>query len=503
MAGKGTYGAYKNTKAFNIDWGKTAKTGVDREDALRKQGLEEVKAERERIKDLDYEALEQEMTGIDSLDQGTAIGVNEAAAMLHDDYKRAVKDSTYGDSSEYHIRRKNLQNYAKNINTMSAKFSEISEAVIKLKSTGQLSAWDNELMQSINGAFNTEAVKFGVNDDGTVKASIALTDESLITDENPKGFVKDADGNIKMRETTLAELFKGRGAFAITPKVDVVAEATNLGQKLGKDIRSKIKGNTTTVSQTWDTKKESAKGIVKTMLGSAKAPSSLAKNLWAQTMGRDSRNLTDEDMAEMEEYFLDKVGAFYDQEVKKSQRNATATTGTSKLTASQKDNQRTPSYLTDSSGAVVEETIKIEDKNVKAKGISLGTDLLLTDSETTKERISDVYIDASGNFYGNIQKEIKQADKNFYKDDGTTLDVAKTALATGISGWIPQETVMRKLTNAEANKIAKHGFLVDDANQPFNNAGALVTFLNKGKKSTSAPAKSGFDVNGYKKKKSN
>ncbi|GAF86433.1 unnamed protein product, partial [marine sediment metagenome] len=181
MPQKGTYTALQKLKPINVDWEKAAKSGNEREDLLYKRKVAEEKLKKEAKDKIDYDVQADVITGIDSLDKGLTIGIQAASTMQHEDFKVARDDPNFADSSDYKIRTKNLNNYSKSVKAMSDGISELASVVISKSNDDTLSAWDNELLETMNGAYVSEAVVFGVNNDGSVKTTIARTDEALKT----------------------------------------------------------------------------------------------------------------------------------------------------------------------------------------------------------------------------------------------------------------------------------------------------------------------------------
>jgi len=404
MPQKGTYTALQKLQPIKVDWAKSAKAGNEREDLLYNRKLAEeklAKADRDKI---DYDAQEAVVTGIDSLDKGLTLGIQEASTMQHEDFKVAREDSKFADSTDYKIRTKNLNNYSKNVKGMSDGVSALAQSVIAKSHDGTLSTWDDELLQTMNGVYTSESVKFGVNKDGSVKTTIALTDQSLISDDNPRGFVKDADGRVKMKTVTPAEVFKGLGGFSITPDVDIQQQATDIGKELGKSVESSIDGYEITSSQTWENKKEETRKIVRGLLGNPTSLTPLAKRLWADEMGEDSRKLSEGDMIKLEDKMLEKIKPLYDEEVKKTFNYGARETA---ITRAQKkaEGAISPVYVKDNEGSPEVTQINGVDANIISFGGGKGLEIKST--EANKESYKNIYVDVNGNVYADKISEKK------------------------------------------------------------------------------------------------
>lgn len=467
MAGKGTYTALQRLKPINVDWGDVAKTGVEREDVLYERKQAEAKARKEARDKIGYSELKPIITGIDSLDKGIALGLQEAQNMKYDDYKRARQDPAYADSTEYKIRTKNLDNYSKNLKLFSDGFAKLAKKVIEKSNNDTLSAWDSELLQIMNGGFVSEKVKFGVNPDGSIKALLALTDRNLITDENPEGYVYDEDGEIQMKEVTPNEIFKGLGSFSITADVDVDTLAKDMGKELGKDETAKVSGLTTTTIQDWDTKKESVRESIKGSLGTAKNPTALAKRLWADHMGQSSRKLTDSDMKLIEDEYLKKIGTYYDQFNKEKKDHST---GFKYSQAKKKELKERiePSLIVDeTTGEPVKTSFKGSDgkDSKEGYGISFGEDtaLQVEKSNSSTTFITNLYFSENG-IYADKIEGLKKVGEPIRNDDGSINWME--SLNQG-KGWVKNEKKKVKLTRAEATNAIKHKSVVKKDGTPF------------------------------------
>jgi len=314
---KGNYTALQQLRPINVDWGEVAATGVRRQDEKYRRQKAEEAAEKDRRDKLGYDPLDPVVTGITSLDEALAIGVQNAAMQQHEDYKRALDDPSYSESSEYKIRTKNFNSYSKNLALLSQKGTALYGEIKKRQENDTLTNWDNQLLQKLNSVFVNPKVAFGSNEDGSIKVRMALTDSSEVTEENPQGYVYDENGNPKMITTTAANIMKGLDGFSITEKVNSAEVAQKRGTSLGQESVDNISGRTTTSIQNWETKKEEIRGAIRAELGTEKNPTALAKNIWATDLGKSSRNLNEDDMKLIEDTYLDQIGIYYDNFVKK------------------------------------------------------------------------------------------------------------------------------------------------------------------------------------------
>ena len=483
MAKAGTYTALQKLQPINVDWGDVAKTGVEREDLLYERKKLEEEARQKKRDQIGYDELEPVITGIDSLDKGLTLGIQDASTMQHEDYKRALNDPSYADSPEYKIRTKNLNNYSKNTKAFSDGFAKLAESVIAKSTDGTLSDWDDDLLSTLNGGFVSEKVKFGVSQDGGVEAYIASTDQNAITDENPDGYIYDEDGKIKMTKVTPNEVFKGLGKFSITADVDIQKEATDIGTELGKSVKSSINGYTITEEQSWDSKKDETRKIVRGLLGSTKSPTALAKRLWADEMGEESRSLSEEDMIRIEDNFLDKIKPFYDEEVKKS-KNYSAEESARGRAEERRKNNVTPEYVVDpSTGRATVTDVNGIDANIISFGDGKGITVVNTESKV--ESIQNIYVDKYGGIYADkIEEHKAKGDPVYHEGKPKTsdnIDWVSTMAQRNAKGWETETKSKQKLTDKDFTNLAKNPNMVDENGNRFKDGRELKIFLEKRK----------------------
>lgn len=476
---KGNFTALQKLQPIKQDWGEASRILQAEEEQQYNRKKDEEKARQDKRDEIGYDELAPVITGIDSLDKGLTLGIQEASTMQYQDYKTALNDPSYADSPEYKIRTKNLNNYSKNVKAFSDGFSELAQSVIAKSQDSSLSDWDNDLLSTLNGGFVSEKVKFGVANDGSVEAYVASTDRNLVTDENPNGYVLDEDGKMKMTKVTPNEVFKGLGKFSVTPDVDILKKAQDLGTELGKSVDTSVNGYTITTEQTWENKKEDTRKIVRGLLGSPNNPTALAKRLWADEMGEDSRSLTEDNMTAIEDKLLDKIKPFYDQEVKKTV-NYSARTQDAKNKADREANNVTPEYVVDTeTGAPTIVPLNGKDANIISFGDGKGISVLET--ESTKESIQNIYIDESGDIYADKVKETKYKGDPVLKQDGS-IDWVATEAQKSAKGWEAEKTEKPvKLTPTDFTNLSKNPNMVDENGKRFKDGKALKDFLKRRK----------------------
>lgn len=504
---KGTYTALQRLRPLEADWTEAGDI-LDREEQ-QAYARSQAKAtqEQERRDDIELgDPLEQVITGIDTLDQGLTLGIEEASTMRHNDFKRAHNDPTYGDSADYKVRTKNLNNYSKNVKSMSDGIAKIGEKVVTMSQNGSLSSWDNELLQTLNGAYVSEAVKFGVNEDGSVKTTVALTDPSLMSPNNPKGYIKDDRGKIQMKEVTGAEIFKGLGMFKITEEVDVEGGAREIGTKLKTSSTKTVNGFTTTTKQTWEEKEPEVRALIKGSLGNENLPSALSKRIWADEMGRKERELTPENMKEIEDWYLAKIKPYYQTKDEDAVAFGARESARGRAEKRNEDNM-TPTYVkvTEGSNAGAPMTEDVNGKQANIISFGNGKGITVEETESTRTSYPNIYVTESGAVFADKVEETKATgDAVIYKTDAqgkTTkeVDVVATALMKSKKGWESKTKPKQRLSETEVTNLVKNKSMVKEDGTRFKDNKDFKDYMKKKKEglptnqSSTYQGKSGSD----------
>lgn len=477
MAGKGTYTAYQKLKPIEADFGEIARHNAEQSLARRKQSQSEAKDRQAQRDKIDFDVIEPVITGVDTLDKGIGLGIEKASTMQHEDFKKAMNDPVFANSPEYKIRNKNFDNYSKTIKKMTDATTELAGKLIAKSNDGTISAWDDELLNTMNGAFVSEAVVFGVKEDGSLLTTIAMTDQELISEDNPRGFVKDEDDKIRMVQVTPAEVFKGLGMFSITADKDIPKIALGIGEKLGKSITSKIDGYEITSEQSWETKKEETRKIIQGMLGTHNAPTDLTKRLWADSMGRDSRKLTEENMKEIEDNFLAKIKPYYDEEVKKTKNYTSQEKARGRHDDKNKNKIKAEFVVNPETGVPTITKINGVDANIISFGDGKGIEVVT--SESSKESIQNIYVDANGDIYADKILETKI--KGDPPIDPETGKADMKAWALQGKGWETKKENKVKMDMKDFTNLAKSRAMVDENGNPFKDGKELSDYLKRRK----------------------
>jgi hypothetical protein len=281
-----------------------------------------------------------------------------------------------------------------------------------------------------------------------------------------------------MKTVTPAEVFKGLGGFSITPDVDIQQQATDIGKELGKSVESSVDGYEITSSQTWENKKEETRKIVRGLLGNPTSLTPLAKRLWADEMGEDSRKLSEGDMLKLEDKMLEKIKPLYDEEVKKT-FNYGARESARKRIQDRTEGNVSPEYVVDpTTGTPTVEQVDGVNANVISFGDGKGIQTVGT--ESTKESIQNIYVDVNGNIFADKVEEVKYKGDPVLNAQGEVDWVATTA-KNKAKGWEVENKPKVKLTATDFTNLAKNKNMVDDKENRFKDGRALKSYLEKRK----------------------
>lgn len=453
MPTKGTYTALQQLRPITTDFGAIAKQEEDNAFKYREEkGLKDKAAQDEKDK-ITLTPTEHIFTGIESLDDALFKGISEMSTVKHEDWIKARNNPSYAKSEEYLAKSKNRENYSKNLKTFTDSYSEFAKKVTAMG--GDLSGWNQDVMKEVNSFFNEEKVRFGENKYGEPIAYVADIDPE--TGE----VLLNEDGTPKYTETSLAKVLKGTGMYDLVPQVDIIKEVKSIGDILGADLKDTKNGWTIKTEQLWENKEASARGLVKSQLGSVRNPTATAKRVWADEMGMSKENWNEDALKQVEDRMLEKVKATYDEKLSIAYNYA----GENALAArSAKDDAEvvTPSVVPDSNtGVPVVSKIPGLDGNKQGYSVSFGKGVLVSKTEGSSEVIDNVWITEDGQMYATKKKATKISkeavsvlDENGEVDNAKLLDIAMGG-GGGSTGWKVDE-VTEKVSETDFTNLAKN-----------------------------------------------
>lgn len=453
MPQKGTYTALQQLKPIETDFGSIAKEEQNahiKNRALEKAEKDKAQAEKDAIK---FNPLGDQSTGVESLDDALFKGVREMNQIRYEDWKKARNNPSYAKSDEYLAKTANRANYAKNLKLFTDKYSEYAKSVTAMG--GDLSGWNQDAMREVNAFFNEEKVMFKENKYGEPIAMVAVIDPD--TGE----YEVNEDGSQKHTETSLAKVMKGTGMYDIVPKVDTVGVVKSIGDILGDDLKDVKKGRTITSIQEWDSKKDGAKSLVQSELGSVKNPTALAKRIWADEMGKSKADWDENAFEEVTNLMLEKVKATYDEKLKIAYDFAGDNADAARR-AKRDEDVIVPVVTPDSNTGipVIAPIPGLENK--EGYSVSFGTGVLTSKTEGSSELVGNVWITEGGEMYATkkvatrVSKDaVSVLDENGEIDKAKVVDIAMGG-GGGSSGWRVEE-VTEKVSETDFTNLAKNG----------------------------------------------
>lgn len=446
MPQKGTYTALQKLKPIETDFGAIAK---EEQDAHIKNRVLE-KAEKDAVK---FNPLGDQSTGIGSLDDALFKGIRDMNQIRFVDYKKAKNNPTYAKSDEYLAKTANRANYAKNLKIFTDKYAEYAKSVTAMG--GELSGWNQDAMKEVNAFFNEEKVMFKENKYGEPIAMVAVID--LDTGE----YETNEDGSQKYTETSLAKVMKGTGMYDIVPQVDTVGAVKSIGEILGDDLEDVKKGWTITSKQEWVNKKEGARSLVQSELGSVKNPTALAKRIWADEMGNSKADWDEAAFEETTNKMLEKVKATYDEKLKIAYNYAGENAAVGRQ-AKRDEGVIIPVVAPDSNTGipVIAQIPGVEGK--KGYAVSFGNGVLTSKTEGSSELIDNVWVTEDDEMYATkkvatkVSKDaVSVLDENGDIDNAKLVEIAMGG-GGGSTGWKVEE-VTEKVSETEFTNLAKNG----------------------------------------------
>ena len=307
MAGKGTYVALGGQRPIQTDFagiskGLAAEAKMYRDEALRKEQIEEAKQARltEAFRQ-DYSNISDIVTGITSLDEGIAYGIDGARNALYEHYSEAKKNPALYNDIGFQTKAMNLKNYSKNLSTFTKSYAEYAQTISSGMTDGTLSQWNSRTLGQLDSVFNKSNLMLGVDP----------------KTGNPVAITLDEDGNPS--EINVQKVMDGRGLTEAVKYFDLEKDAITKGEKLGKRLNKEVVGFARDKeTQLFKDVEPDVRASIKAMLGKEGSPSDIAKSIWVDHMGMQPKDLTSDDLKAIEDKYVDKVRMFYDEINKES-----------------------------------------------------------------------------------------------------------------------------------------------------------------------------------------
>jgi len=315
---KGNYAAYQQTTPTKFNFGEVAEDVAVREQAQKDRVAAQEKERLERQEKIassyksDASTLTDVITGTDSVDQAFIRGVSSASDKLLEIYKQIEKNPSLANDPETIMKIGNLNNYSKSLSTSSQGITDFNIKLAEGVQDGSLSGWNKKYLNVAESIYGKANLEIGVDEKGRAIGSTIQLDD----DGEP---VLDQNGQPILEDLQLPQKMMGQSFPELVPNYNMAADAQSIGKELGTRVKGGVVGSFgTTKSQTWEDIKEDARELVKSHLGSAKQPSVKAKSIWYDVMGNEPKDLEENDMAMIEETYLNSIKPFYDSVVENS-----------------------------------------------------------------------------------------------------------------------------------------------------------------------------------------
>lgn len=216
---KGNYAAYQQIKRSDIGLDNTIARNERNQFHYREEKRRAEEAERERldnlVKDfgLTQDALKQEITGINNIDEGIAAGIDRARNMALEAYNRLRKNP---DDFKAKLYLQNIDNYAENVKAFTDRYQKYTLDMAKGISDGTYDPILNkERIDGLNNIYRDKNFVLGVDKNGY-----------------PLMAIKDPNGSLKIH--TMQDVFDGEGLKTPALKANANKWAVDTAKRYGK-----------------------------------------------------------------------------------------------------------------------------------------------------------------------------------------------------------------------------------------------------------------------------
>lgn len=374
MAQKGTYTAYQRLSPLEADFVTPVQNVVAEKRRLlaeEEKRRKERQAQKEQLaKDFasDYSTLTEVVTNNKTIDEAFARGISVARDTMGEIYRQIQRNPSLASDVAIQMKLQNLRNFSKNLKTVSDKYTSYAQTVAAGMQDGSLSEWNSETLSDMDSLFASLNLNVTVDQStGIPRAVIAKVDEN----GDP---VRDEDGDIVLKDLNLVEVLDGRGLTGLVQKYDFLKGVQDLGSNVGEREVTKEGSDFRTIEyQKFEDVEGEVRKLVNSQLGTAKRPSAVAKSIWADAMGREPKKLTEDDLKEVQDYFVESIGTFYNEKNKNSIDYSARTAASREARQRAKDEQEMGPEFTldvDERGDIVEENKSQAGPGISGKSIS-------------------------------------------------------------------------------------------------------------------------------------
>lgn len=310
MAGKGTYGAYRQLNPIQADFGNPMERYAQRMMQIQDRDLAYKEARRKEAQAIldkfgeDMSTLEQVVTGVQSIDEVNYDYFNQGQRQLGDMYRQLRENPALARNPQFMMRKQQILRSPQILKA----FQEKTTARIEQLTQGLA---DGTLSKAMEAELEELRSYYGVKqEDGSYAPNFVLRYDKM---GNTHAIVKRPDGKLVTRSAP--SVINGFEYSEDIQNVNANELAENFRDKvLGKDQELvRVSGGIATMQQ-WDQAKENfTREYFRGQLTQDGEPSAMAKSLWVDSMGNES--LDNIDLKAVEDYMTQQVANGYDRTV--------------------------------------------------------------------------------------------------------------------------------------------------------------------------------------------
>ena len=320
MAGKGTYGAYRQLNPIQADFGDPMERYAQRMMQIQDKDLAFKEARRKENQAIfdkfgeDMSSLEQVITGVGSIDDVNYNYFSETQRELGDMYRALQNDPRLARDPNFMRRKSQLLNSPKILQAFQKRITDRITTITEAVSNGTASkAMEAELdeLKSYYGGKNLD--KDG-NWDGTYSPQFTLKNDR---NGNMYALVRTPNG---LKPRNVSAVLNGYEYGEMINKVDPLELVEGFKKSLGPQDEVRRMGGGAGIVDEWNDKKEqTANEYFGNLLNEEGGPSAIAKSLWMDHMGNDS--LEGINLGDIQKYIVDRAAVSYGKDIKSWSRD--------------------------------------------------------------------------------------------------------------------------------------------------------------------------------------
>jgi len=285
-------------RADEGDKNREAARGVEDRAREERRDIAKKKEKEDRLAQLgtDISSLDDVITNIDDIDTANSYIIKDGVNELRNIHLQLAEEGlTDRERVDLEVKRNNILKLPSLLKQNQEKFITGSKAFTEGYANGSVSKWNEGKLGQISSVFDKKDFVEKLDQRGRPVA--------LIKDPETGGYV----------EVPLTEALQGDFFSDVVSTYKFDAETNTYATNLGKRVKSSTNGYYDISTQSFDSQEANVREDARVMMGTLENPSDVAKSIWTDKMGNKAKTLTKEDMAEIEETFVNTIRAKYDE----------------------------------------------------------------------------------------------------------------------------------------------------------------------------------------------